>query len=387
MAEVADFGVAQERNLDFTLVEYRERLERLRSAMRERGAEAMLLDDAEILAYFAGYERSVSFYRACIVDLSREPVMVLRKLDEAPFRERTWLAEYKGFADTEDSVARVASIFRERGYSRSAIGIDFGSHAMTVAYFRHLEALLPEAHFVDMTGVPWELRLIKSPTEIAYIARAAEIADQTIREVVATARAGISERDVAAFVARRFIEQGADPGHIGPITVGRGWNFLHGHLHDVALSPGDVLHLELVPRVHGYSARVMRCVAIGGATEEQRATAAQIIDLQDRQIAAMQPGAHAADVDRILRQGVLAAGLRESYDNITGYTLGYYSQQPLRSSDFTRTFNPGAEWRIEAGMVFHMYTSARGLAFSETVHVTPSGPVRLTRVERRLFSA
>jgi Xaa-Pro aminopeptidase len=58
---------------------------------------------------------------------------------------------------------------------------------------------------------------------------------------------------------------------------------------------------------------------------------------------------------------------------------------PPRSSDFTRTFLPTAAWSLEPGMVFHMYTGARGMAFSETVLVTERGPERLTRLERRLF--
>jgi Xaa-Pro dipeptidase len=100
----------------------------------------------------------------------------------------------------------------------------------------------------------------------------------------------------------------------------------------------------------------------------------------------MKPGAVARDVDRVCRARVLDAGLRESYDNFTGYTLGYYgATHPPRTSDFTRAFVPTAGWVLESGMVFHMYTGARGMAFSETVLVTESGAERLTRLERRLF--
>jgi Xaa-Pro dipeptidase len=99
----------------------------------------------------------------------------------------------------------------------------------------------------------------------------------------------------------------------------------------------------------------------------------------------MKPGAVARDVDRISREGVLAAKLRDSYDNATGYTLGYYAPWSPRTSDFTRLFIPTADWVIEAGMVFHMYVSAMGLAFSETVAVTASGAERLTQAERALF--
>jgi len=36
-------------------------------------------------------------------------------------------------------------------------------------------------------------------------------------------------------------------------------------------------------------------------------------------------------------------------------------------------------------MIFHMYTSARGLAFSETMLVKQSGVERLTKIERKVF--
>jgi Xaa-Pro dipeptidase len=86
-----------------------------------------------------------------------------------------------------------------------------------------------------------------------------------------------------------------------------------------------------------------------------------------------------------VRDGALAAKLRDRYDNATGYTLGYYAPWSPRTSDFTRLFVPTARWALEAGMVFHMYVSAQGIAFSETVVVTDGGAERLTQTERALF--
>jgi Xaa-Pro dipeptidase len=145
--------------------------------------------------------------------------------------------------------------------------------------------------------------------------------------------------------------------------------------------------MELVPQVRGYSARIMRPTAIGKPSPAHTETARKLIEIQDRQLRAMKPGAVAKDVDRICREGVLAAKLRDSYDNATGYTLGYYAPWSPRTSDFTRLFVPGASWVLEAGMVFHMYVSGAGLSFSETVLVTDDGAERLTRSERILFTA
>ena len=366
--------------------EFAARLERLRDAMRGREVDVMLVDDIEILAYFTGYERSLSSYRACLLPREGDPVMVLRALDVAPFRQAAWFADCVGYADDEDGVLAVARVMRERGMDRVTLGVDEDSHGMTLSAFRRLRASLPGVRIVDMAGVPWAQRLIKSDLEIEHIEAAAAIADQTVLDIVAMVTPGLSTREVSAFASRRHVELGALPGHVGPITHGKGWGFLHGSMNDEPMVEGDVLHLELVPRFRGYSARLMRSVVIGRASAEQACAARCLFDVQDRQIAAMRPGADARAVDAIIRKGVLDAGLRDSYDNITGYTLGYYSQQAVRSSDFTRVFSRSSEWQLEAGMAFHMYTSAQGLAASETVLVTNSGPRRLTRCPRRLYS-
>jgi Xaa-Pro dipeptidase len=181
------------------------------------------------------------------------------------------------------------------------------------------------------------------------------------------------------------LEFGADTGRAGVITSGRRASLLHGGLGNHCLERGDLLHMEPVPQVHGYSARIMRPTAIGTPSAAQIDAVHVLVDLQDRQLAAMRPGVIASDVDRIVRGGVVAAKLRDRYENATGYTLGYYAPWSPRSSDFTRLFVPTATWALETGMVFHMYVSALGLAFSETVLVTDAGAERLTRTERVLF--
>jgi len=365
----------------FPREEFAGRLERLRAAMRSRSVDVMLLDDAEILAYFTGYETSLNRYRACLVPAEGEPVMVLRALDAEPFRSQAWFDACVPVADTENPLEKVAAVLRPF----AAIGFDPGSHALTVGGFDELRQLLPQARFVPMRGVPWELRLIKSAAEIALIRTAAGILDRTMREVIHAVEPGATCRALLALAAKRLLESGADPAHLGYVAAARGANFLHMRADESALEKGDVLHLELVSRCQGYEARVMRCIALGALEPARQRAAEQLAALQEQQIAAMKPGAIASDVDAILRQGVVDAGLREDYANITGYTLGYYSRQPLRSSDFTRCFMPGARWRLEPGMVFHMYTSASGVSFSETVLVADAGPERLTKLDRRLF--
>ncbi|MFI5011648.1 MAG: M24 family metallopeptidase, partial [Hyphomicrobiales bacterium] len=369
----------------FARSEFEGRLARLRNAMGERSLDLMLIDDSEILNYFTGFETSLNLYRACLVPLDGGLTMVLRQLDVAPFLEQSWFGGCVGFADTDDPALAVAAAIRSTGSERARIGVDFGSHAMTVNSFQAMQAALPQASFVAMTHVPWELRLIKSEAEIGRIARAAGIADATMLAIAEEAKPGMTTRDATAIAVRQFVDRGGDAQYVGRIAAGRGWDFLHRAVSDEPLQAGDILHVELAPSYAGYSARLMRCIVFGPIDAALARTAERLAELQDRQFAGMRPGARAGDVDRILREGVLREGLRESYPNITGYTLGYYSHQPLRSSDFTRVFHPGADWRLEPGMAFHMYTSARGISLSETVVIREAGAVRLTSLPRTPF--
>ena len=155
-------------------------------------------------------------------------------------------------------------------------------------------------------------------------------------------------------------------------------------MDDVPLREGDVLHAELVPKVQSYSSRLMRPIAIGKALPEREAITNALIYHQDQQIAAMNSGQVAADVDAVLRNGLIKDGVREVYENVSGYMLGLYGRTP-RSSDFSHVFLPNSDWTLQSGMVFHMYTSAEGIAISETVLVTDQGGDRLTQTPRQIL--
>ncbi len=369
----------------FARAEMAARVATLQSLMVKRGDDLALFDEMEAMFWLSGYANSENRWRACVVPATGEPFFFIRALDAAALRDRSWLSDIETYRDWDDPMTAFAQAITRRGFAGSTIATDHYSYSMPVARFARLQTALPRARFVDIGRTVWKLRLIKSPAEIALLRRVAGIADKAITVAVDVCKPGVSQRDVAASAVACYLANGADPGPAGPITAGQGWDFLHRHLSDDPLDAGDVVHLELTPRIDGYSARIMRSAIVGGATAEQRAIADLIRALQDTQIAAMHPGAQARDIDALLRGPMLRDGLRPSFDNISGYTLGYYHPASPHTSDFTRCFHPAADWQLEAGMVFHMYASAQGLSLSDTILVTPDGPERLTQTPRVLF--
>lgn len=367
--------------------EFAWRIAKARAEMARADCDLLILDSGESLAWLSGYTVSETMYRAVFLPREGKPWFVLRMLDAEPCGQGSWIKDIVGYNDHENPMNVISKEITDRGFSDKNIGLDLNSISMNSVRLAQLQSLMPDCHFHDLGSITESLRWVKSQYEIDLISRSAAIADKTLCELAARAHAGLTTREAAAFAASKFLQLGADNGETGPIVRGRGdHEFLHGLFHTEALEAGDILHVELIPRVMNYSARIMRPIVIGQPSQQQQRVAAELVRLQDLQIAAMKPGVLACDIDKIIRDGVLKAGLRPEYTNVSAYTLGLYVRTP-RSSDFSRVFLPTENWPLQENMVFHVYTTAQGLGFSETVVVTPNGGHRLTKTPRTILTA
>jgi hypothetical protein len=136
-----------------------------------------------------------------------------------PCRQRSWIADVPTFRDWEDPFPVLARSLAERRLDNARIGLDFGSYCMPLARFERLKAALPRATFVDVGPVVWDLRLIKSPAEIALLRQAAGVADEAMRRAAMMCVRGASQRAAAKEAVAAYIELGADPSPPGPISA------------------------------------------------------------------------------------------------------------------------------------------------------------------------
>ncbi len=374
-------GAKEATTFDFSMAEYEARLAALRAAMKSRSIDALIVDQFEHLVYLFGYLPTAAKYQACIVPLDGTPKMIVRSMDLPVFKTHSWLKNYRVFVDYEDPIQVLGEELR-RDFSKAKIGFEGDSHIFTVSRYLQLQRELSDADLVDFAPELIQMRLVKSEAELDYIREAARIADACMAASIEAAADGVNEREAAAAAYATAIRAGADNGRVLLSASGRLSDNLHGRLGTRILTKGDLLHLEMVPQVRGYSARLMRPVSIGAPAPEVTAVMTRLIEIQDQQFAAMRPGVIGRDVDQIAR-AQLEAGLCERYGNHTGYTLGHHAQP--RTSDLTRIFTPIADWILEPGMVFHMILSIKGVSLGETILVTESGIQRLTATDRKVF--
>ena len=366
--------------LPFGRAEYRTRVERVVKEMADRGADLLLVDQIDSLAYLTGYSHSAARYQAALISPSGGVTLLIRSSDLPGARRQATADAFETFHDHEDEIALLTRLLGDSGAKTLAIETD--SHFLTIQRLERIEAALPALKFADFGKVIWECRLIKSQAEIEALRRACAIADATVQAGTDAIAVGRSEREPAIAAYRAAIGMGADNGRVAVFGYGSTVANMHGRLGERIMEAGELYFIEAVPQVYGYSGRIARPMAVGSLSDRHRKIAERVVEIQDEFIAAMVPGAISGEIDRKARETMLREGLKKTYPQVSAYTLGYHSVP--RTSDHTRIFMPNETWAIEPNMVFHVIHYSEGMPFSETVLVTETGPVRLTQTPREI---
>ena len=367
----------------FDREEYAARLQRVQAELKARGLDALIAFQPESVTWLTGFfTRGYSTYQFAIVPAEGEPAVFCRDVALYYLERSCVWRDWSLWSDGEDRDAAAAAFIARKIGRAARVAVEFDAWQMTAARFFALSAAAPDLVMESAAGLVARLRLIKSTAEIGYQRRAARAAEAGMRAAAQTARAGVSEREIAAEIVAAMIRAGSDHPGPGPLSSGERAFHLHGGFTDRALRRGDTLQCECTPAVRHYHARFMRTIKIGEATRAERDRLAAIVAVQDEALAAVRPGVEASVPDRLYRDGILSRGLREEYTNKTFYSIGLM-MPPVGGEALEAA--PGATWRFEPGMVFHTYVLAGSFGFSETIAITADGVERLTLYPRELI--
>src|SRR5215831_16914735 len=263
--------------LPFDHGEYAARLRRTRAAMRDAGLDALLVFHQEHMFYLAGYDQiGYWVYQVLVVPAGDAPMTaIVRKVDELLVRDGGIVDDVRVWLDdaTRDPAQQTADVLRERGLlDRRRIGIERKSHALLPYYHDLLREALRGAELVDASDLITELRLIKSPAEIACMRRAGQIMDAGVRAAWETLQPGARECDVHAAVAAAMYRAGGEHPSVAP-PMGTGPRVLtqtHGAATTREIRAGDPFLLEVGGCVRRYHAVCMRTASVGPPSARMR---------------------------------------------------------------------------------------------------------------------
>lgn len=370
-------------NYWFEPSEYHARVARVQAELRAKGLDALIAFQPESVTWLTGFfTRAYSSFQFAIIPANGAPTMFCRDVEEYYLDSTCVYPDRALWNDSQDTTAVAADLIRARLGASAKVGAELGSWTVSVARFEKLKALLPGITWHNEQSLVERMRLIKTPAEITYQRRAGKASEAGMQAAIASAKVGASEREMAAAICDAMIRAGSDLPGPGVMASGERAYHLHGYYTDRVLAPGDMVQIETTPNVRHYHARFMRPIRVAHASDEDYRIVEQLIAIQDAALASIRPGVAATVPDAIYREGVLSAGLRESYTNKTMYSVGFML---LPISGENLEASPVADWSFAVGMTLHTYVLAQGFGMSETIAITPDGYERLTNFPRQLF--
>ncbi len=244
------------------------RLQKASERLAATGLGALLVEAGSTLTYLTGIDWWRSERLTAAVVAANGKVLIVTPGFEQPSIEEMLVvpAEVRVWQEDEDPAALITGWLGENGLSSRPLAIE-----PTVRFFA-VQALRDLSGQIDIrSGAPIvnDLRMIKSPAELALMQHAADITQAAYRAVGPQIRAGMSKADIFALMQAEMAARGGE-NPSGGVQIGEGSALPHGSKKIETVAEGSTILMDCGCRVDGYYADISRTMVFGEPSARQR---------------------------------------------------------------------------------------------------------------------
>ncbi|MCA2177377.1 Xaa-Pro peptidase family protein [Nonomuraea glycinis] len=356
------------------------RLAAVQEATAKAGLDALLLTPGPDLRYVSGYDAKPLERLTClVVPAAAEPYMMVPRL-ELPAAQASPAArlglDFVAWDETEDPY-RIAA--RRLG-EVARVGLADRMWAMSSLRFRDA---LPGAEQVLAGNVLRELRMRKSPGEVAALREAGEAIDSVHRQVPQFLRAGRTERAVARDIAEAILAAGHDTIDFVIVASGPNGASPHHEVSDRVIQQGEPVVVDIGGQLHnGYCSDSTRTYSLGEPPADFAAYYEVLRRAQAAACDAVRPGVTCESIDATAREIIAEAGYGEHFIHRTGHGIGIEThEEPYIVAGNGEPMEAGFAFSVEPGI----YLAGRhGARIEDIVVCTETGGERLNTTTREL---
>ncbi len=376
--------------IHFTRQEFETRIDSARDLLRKRGLSALLIFAPESHYYLTGFDTTGFVYFQCgVLTAEDTPITVLtRRPDQQQALDRSILTDVRIWYDAEgvDPARDLKAILDKKGLEGEKIGVELNNYGLTGANHQRLRLALDGwCQIEDGSDIIRSLRVVKSEAEIAYVRRAARLADDALTAMMGATRPGILESEITAAGLTAMLVGGGDVPPGSPL-VNSGKRALYGR--GVAgprrLDADDQLTIELAATYLRYNACIMRTLVIG----EPHPRHPEMFKITREAIAAMteaaRPGEPLGRIDEAHRRVYDGAGYQNHRFAACGYSLGATYRPSWM--DVPPMLYAGNPMEARPGMVLFLHAICAiadlglGMSIGHTILITQDGREVLSRL-------
>lgn len=350
---------------------YQQRIDRVLAAMAQRGISQLLICDPQSIWYLTGY--FVEPYERLLVFCLRssgQHTLFLNKLYPVPETEH----ELVWFTDTDDSITLIAGRINPAG----PIGID---KLWPARFLLPLMERCPQLRPVLASDCVDRCRACKDEAEQELMRAASRINDAVMEKATAFVKAGVTEKEVAAFIEAEYLAAGCSgPSFSTIVSFGAHASDPHHEPDDTVVQPGDCVLIDMGCCKDRYCSDMTRTFYFQSADPEQTAIHDLVRRANEAAEALIRPGVPLCELDAAARTLIAEAGYGDYFTHRLGHFIGQADhEQGDVSSANQELAQEGMIFSIEPGV----YLPGRfGVRVEDLVLVTRDGCEVLNQVDK-----
>ncbi len=347
---------------------------RLRPAMEEQSWDGLVVSSPENFAYLAGFvvpSHPLMRWRhaAVVLPAGGDPAVMCVGVEEAMVRQRTGaagVAVWDEFGD--DPMACLAGLLERLGLSRGRLGLELGY--LPAAEFARLKEATPGVEWVAADRWLGRQRQVKTPEELALLARLSRIADASIGAALGAVKVGDTEMEIAAALTDGIYRGGAEDFKLMIVATGPRSRLANVGPSERVLQEGDVCRVEIFAVAEGYHAGVCRTAVVGTAPRAAVEIWANLVECREVLLDAIRPGVSSRSVwDRF---EAVCGPLGLPLFSFVGHGIGLsLHEHPYLSSRHDQVLEEGMVFGVEP--LIYDTGHGFGLQLKDMVAVTARG--------------
>ena len=372
----------------FSKEEYKQRLDKVKKSMQEKGIDLLISQDTPNINYLTGYDAWSFYYAQCaIVHIDAdEPLLFVRAQDAGGAYINCYIKHENIIVYDEKYIHTwpthpydvIVELIKKRKWESLNIGLEMDAHYFTAYSYKKLLDGLPSAKLIDSERLVNWARVVKSEAEINLMKKASKITELGMKKAFELIKPGIRQNDFVSEVTSTLIkgtnEYGGDYSAIVPLLpTGKGTSASHLTWSDSKFVEGEATIIELSGVYKRYHCPMARTVLLGKPDQKKIDTMKKTIEALHAGIDVTKPGNTADDVAQAFWAVLDKYGIEKK--SRTGYSIGI--GYPPDWGEHTLNIYKGDKTVLEKNICFHMIAVMQfgdwGVEASESVRVTETG--------------
>lgn len=364
--------------LHFSRDEFTERQDRVCQALARQELDGVVLFKQESMYYLTGYDTSgYTMFQGMYFGADGRIALLTRSADKIQSRLTSVLEDIRIWVDRDGASPgdNLRDMLTDYGCAGKRIGIEYHAYGLTAQRGKMVNAALEGfCRTSDASDLVREVRLVKSPAELAYVRKAGELCDQAWDVANTKTMPGVFLGDVYGEMMHVIMSGGGDPSASRwPMGAGEGAMMVRYHTGKETVADQDQVQHEFAAAYRHYHACAMSVVVTGKPSPQQLSMFTAAHDALQACKETLRVGNTVGELFEAHRSTVERAGLAHAALNACGYTLGISYPPTWMDWPMIWAGNPDV---LEPGMVFFLHmillddTTGLTMSLAETAIVT-----------------